>query len=114
MKKIFIDGRNGTTGLRIDERLLCRDDVEILVLPEDKRKDPASKKEMLNKADVVFLCLPDDAAKESVSMIENPSVTVIDKLCVCFAVTLFYKACEHLYNIIAHTTAVFSIYCQKV
>ena len=78
MKKIFIDGRNGTTGLRIDERLLCRDDVEILVLPEEKRKDPAAKKEMLNKADVVFLCLPDDAARESVAMIENPSVCVID------------------------------------
>ena len=78
MKKIFIDGRNGTTGLRIDERLLCRDDVEILVLPEEKRKDPVAKKEMLNKADVVFLCLPDDAARESVAMIENPSVCVID------------------------------------
>ena len=78
MKKIFIDGRNGTTGLRIDERLLCRDDVEILVLPEELRKDPVAKKEMLNKADVVFLCLPDDAAREAVSMIENENVCVID------------------------------------
>ena len=78
MKKIFIDGRNGTTGLKIDERLLRRDDVEILVLPEELRKDPVAKKQMLNKADVVFLCLPDDAAKEAVSMIENPNVCVID------------------------------------
>lgn len=78
MKKIFIDGRNGTTGLKIDERLLCRSDVEILTLPEELRKDPVAKREMLNKADVVFLCLPDDASREAVSMIENDNVCVID------------------------------------
>ena len=78
MKKVFIDGSAGTTGLRIFERLSSRDDVEILSLPEEKRKDPAARKEMINKADVVFLCLPDDAARESVSLVENPDTVVID------------------------------------
>ena len=78
MKKVFIDGSAGTTGLRIYERLSCREDVEILSLPEEKRKDPAARKEMINAAEVVFLCLPDDAARESVSLVENPNVVVID------------------------------------
>ena len=78
MKKIFIDGKAGTTGLRIYERLENRKDIEVLTLSEEKRKDPVCRKEMLNKADVVFLCLPDAAAIESVSMIENPDTVVID------------------------------------
>ena len=78
MTKIFIDGKAGTTGLRIEERLLARDDVEIISLPEEKRKDTAARKEIINSADVVFLCLPDDAAREAVSLIENENVTVID------------------------------------
>ena len=78
MTKIFIDGKAGTTGLRIEERLLARDDVEILSLPEEKRKDTAARKEIINSSDVVFLCLPDDAAREAVSLIENDNVTVID------------------------------------
>lgn len=78
MKKVFIDGSAGTTGLRIYERLSCREDVEILTLSDDKRKDPDARKEMINQADVVFLCLPDDAARESVSLVENPNVVVID------------------------------------
>ena len=78
MKKIFIDGSAGTTGLRIFERLVGRDDVELLILPEEKRKDSAARKEMLNKADVVFLCLPDDAAREAAAMVDNPNTVVID------------------------------------
>ena len=78
MKKVFIDGGVGTTGLRIVERLSIREDVELLSLPEETRKDPAARKEMINKADVVFLCLPDDAARESVSLVENPNTVVID------------------------------------
>ncbi|MBQ8342781.1 MAG: N-acetyl-gamma-glutamyl-phosphate reductase [Clostridia bacterium] len=78
MKKVFIDGSVGTTGLRIYERLSARDDVEILTLPEEKRKDPIARKEMLNKADVAFLCLPDDAARESVALVENPDTVIID------------------------------------
>ena len=78
MKKVFIDGSAGTTGLRIFERLVGRDDVELLILPEEKRKDSAARKEMLNKADVVFLCLPDDAAREAAAMVDNPNTVVID------------------------------------
>ena len=78
MKKIYIDGQAGTTGLRIRERLAERDDVTVLVLPEDKRKDPDARREMLNSADIVFLCLPDAASIEAVSMIENPAVRVLD------------------------------------
>ncbi len=78
MKKVFIDGSAGTTGLRIWERLAARKDVTLLTLPETLRKDPAARAEMLNAADVVFLCLPDDAAKESVTMIKNPDTAVID------------------------------------
>ena len=77
-KKIFIDGRAGTTGLRIYERLEEREDIELIVLSEDERKDPAARKRALNEADVAFLCLPDDAARESVSFIENENTVVID------------------------------------
>jgi N-acetyl-gamma-glutamyl-phosphate reductase len=78
MKKIFIDGKAGTTGLRIYERLSQREDIEIILLSDDERKDPAARKKALNSADIAFLCLPDDAAREAVAMIENESVTVID------------------------------------
>ena len=78
MKKIFIDGKAGTTGLRIEQRLGERDDIEIVTLPDELRKDPVAKKEVLNKVDIAFLCLPDAAAKEAVAMIENPNVVVID------------------------------------
>ena len=76
--KVFIDGSAGTTGLRIAERLAARDDLEILKIPEEKRKDAAVKKQIINTADVVFLCLPDAAAVESVALVENPHTVVID------------------------------------
>ena len=78
MKKIFIDGKAGTTGLRIYERLSQRDDIEVILLSEEERKDPAARRRALNCCDVAFLCLPDDAAREAVSMIENENVIVID------------------------------------
>ena len=78
MKKIYIDGQAGTTGLRIRERLAERSDVTVLTLPEDKRKDTEARREMLNAADIVFLCLPDAASREAVAMIENPAVRVLD------------------------------------
>ena len=78
MKKVFIDGSAGTTGLRIYERLSARADIQLLRLPEEQRKDIAARKQMLGEADLVFLCLPDDAAREAVSLIENDKVTVID------------------------------------
>ena len=74
---IFIDGEAGTTGLEIRERLEARSDLELLLLG-DRRRDVEARREALNSADAVILCLPDDAAKEAVSMIENPSVRVID------------------------------------
>ena len=76
--KIFIDGKEGTTGLRIFDRLRNREDIELITLPEEVRKDVSARKEALNACDIAFLCLPDAAAKESVSLIENPAVKVID------------------------------------
>ncbi|HBY43586.1 MAG TPA: N-acetyl-gamma-glutamyl-phosphate reductase, partial [Brevundimonas sp.] len=74
---IFIDGEAGTTGLEICERLEARGDLELMLLG-DRRRDVEARREALNSADAVILCLPDDAAREAVSMIENPSVRVID------------------------------------
>lgn len=78
MTKVFIDGKEGTTGLQIWERLADRDDLELLVLPEELRKDSAARKEALNSCDIAFFCLPDAAAREAAAMIENPAVRVID------------------------------------
>ena len=76
--KIFVDGQEGTTGLEINERLQKREDIEILKISPEKRKDISERSKYINEADIVFLCLPDEAAKESVSLIVNPSVRVID------------------------------------
>ncbi len=78
MTKIFIDGKAGTTGLRIYDRLAERKDIELLTLSDEERKDATARKRLLNACDVAFLCLPDDAAREAVSMIENENVIVID------------------------------------
>lgn len=78
MKKVFIDGSAGTTGLRIYERLGKRVDITLITLPEEKRKDVNARKEAINSADIVFLCLPDDAAKESVSLLENDNTIILD------------------------------------
>jgi len=76
--RVFIDGAAGTTGLDIAERLGGRNDLALLTLPDDRRKDPEARREALNIADAVILCLPDDAAREAVALIENPQVKVID------------------------------------
>ncbi len=78
MKKVFIDGKAGTTGLRIFDRLSAREDIELITLSEEDRKDPVCRKSAINSADVAFLCLPDDAARESVSFVENPETVIID------------------------------------
>ena len=78
MKKVFIDGYAGTTGLRIYERLSERRDIQLITLTEETRKDIQARKNALNESDIAFLCLPDDAAKESVSLIENNNTAVID------------------------------------
>ena len=76
--KIYIDGKEGTTGLQIYERLGGRDDIELLLIDEDKRKDIEERRKFLNAADIAFLCLPDAAAREAVSLIENNTTRVID------------------------------------
>ncbi len=78
MKKIFIDGSEGTTGLRIYERFMNRDDIEILKIDPELRKDPEERKKLINQSDITFLCLPDVASKESVSLVENENVVIID------------------------------------
>jgi N-acetyl-gamma-glutamyl-phosphate reductase len=78
MIKVFIDGSAGTTGLKIYDRLSIREDISLITLPDELRKDVSSRKEAINSADVCFLCLPDDAARESVSLVENKNTIVID------------------------------------
>src|SRR4030042_2636629 len=77
-KTVFVDGQHGTTGLKIRERLNGRKDIEVIEIPEEKRKDAETRKKLINEADIVFLCLPDDAAREAVGLITNQRVRVID------------------------------------
>ena len=76
--KIFIDGREGTTGLRIFERFEGRDDIELLKIDSQLRKDINERKRLINESDVTFLCLPDAAAMEAVSLVENENTVIID------------------------------------
>ena len=76
--KVYIDGKQGTTGLQIYDRLAQRSDIELLLIQEDKRKDVEERKKLLNAADLVFLCLPDQAAKEAVALVDNPNTRIID------------------------------------
>ena len=78
MTKVFIDGSAGTTGLRIRERLETREDVELILLPEELRKDAAARRDALRGADIAFLCLPDDAAREAVALAEGVDAAIID------------------------------------
>ena len=72
--KVFINGGEGTTGLRILERFSGRDDIELITIDSDLRKDPAEVKKKINESDITFLCLPDAASIEAVSYVENPNV----------------------------------------
>ncbi|CAM5788827.1 N-acetyl-gamma-glutamyl-phosphate reductase [Rhizobacter fulvus] len=76
--RAFVDGQEGTTGLRIHEYLAQRDDIEVLRIDADKRKDAAERARLLNAADVAFLCLPDAAAKEAAALVTNPNTCLID------------------------------------
>jgi N-acetyl-gamma-glutamyl-phosphate reductase len=76
--RVFVDGQEGTTGLRIHEYLAQRNDVDVLRIAADKRKDAAERARLLNAADVAFLCLPDSAAREAVALVSNPNTCVID------------------------------------
>ena len=76
--KVYIDGQEGTTGLKILERFKDRNDIELLRISEDKRKDSAERARLINMSDYTFLCLPDDAAREAVSFVDNDKVRIID------------------------------------
>ena len=75
---VFVDGQEGTTGLRIHEYLAQRADVEVLSIDPERRKDAAERARLLNAADVAFLCLPDDAAREAAALVNNPRTCLID------------------------------------
>lgn len=76
--KVFIDGREGTTGLRIYDRLAAMDNIQLIVLSDEDRKKVKKRKEALNSCDIAFLCLPDAAAIEAVELTENEDIVIID------------------------------------
>jgi N-acetyl-gamma-glutamyl-phosphate reductase len=76
--RVYVDGQEGTTGLRINEYLARRGDIDLLRIDPDKRKDPAERARLLNAADVAFLCLPDAASREAAAMVTNPNTCLID------------------------------------
>jgi N-acetyl-gamma-glutamyl-phosphate reductase len=76
--RVFVDGQEGTTGLRINEVLAGRRDIEVLRIASELRKDAAERARLMNAADIVFLCLPDAAARESAALVTNPKTCVID------------------------------------
>ena len=75
---VFVDGQEGTTGLRIHEYLAARPDLEVLSIDAQRRKAPAERARLLNESDVAFLCLPDEASREAVSWVRNPGTCLID------------------------------------
>lgn len=75
---VFVDGQEGTTGLRIFEYLSARDDIQILRIDEERRKDPDARRALIDASDVTFLCLPDDASRQSVALSTNPQTCIID------------------------------------
>lgn len=76
--RVFVDGQEGTTGLKIHDYLSIRPDIEVLKIEPDKRKDPEARSALMNESDIVFLCLPDIAARESVSLVTNEKTRIID------------------------------------
>lgn len=76
--KVFIDGNEGTTGLRIHQLLSEREDIELLAVEPARRKDPDARQSLIAQADVVVLCLPDAAARESVALAEGTEARILD------------------------------------
>jgi len=91
--KVYVDGQEGTTGLRLFDYLKARSDIELLRIDSDKRKDPVERARLLNAADVAFLCLPDAASREAAAMVENPETCLID------ASTAFRTAEDWVYGL---------------
>ncbi|WP_251977902.1 N-acetyl-gamma-glutamyl-phosphate reductase [Salinicola avicenniae] len=91
--KVYVDGQEGTTGLRLFEYLGARDDIELLRIDSDKRRDTAERARLLNAADIAFLCLPDAASREAAAMVENPDTCLID------ASTAFRTADDWVYGL---------------
>jgi N-acetyl-gamma-glutamyl-phosphate reductase len=91
--KVFVDGQEGTTGLKIFEYLSQRDDVEILRIDEAKRKDLDERRRLINASDVTFLCLPDVASRESAGLVDNDRTVLID------ASTAFRTAADWAYGL---------------
>ena len=79
MIRVFIDGSEGTTGLRIHSRLPGRSDIELMTIDPEKRKDPAARRELLNSADIAFLCLPDAAAREAVLVFNERTMLTAER-----------------------------------
>ena len=77
MTKVFIDGSQGTTGLKIYNRFENRNDIELLTIDPEKRKDPKERARMINSSDITFLCLPDAASIEAVPLVENHNVKIL-------------------------------------
>jgi N-acetyl-gamma-glutamyl-phosphate reductase len=75
---VYVDGQYGTTGLKIKDYLSKHQNVQILTIDYEKRRDTEARKKYMNEADVVFLCLPDQAAKEAVKLVENSETRIID------------------------------------
>ena len=78
MYKVFIDGNQGTTGLRLFDRLKKRNDIELLTISDELRKDKEERRRLINASDITFLCLPDEASRESVSLCDNENTVIID------------------------------------
>lgn len=78
MVKVFIDGKEGTTGLRIFDRLSARDDINLLTLNDDERKNSGLRREMINSSEITFLCLPDQPAREAAAFVDNCKTRIID------------------------------------
>ncbi|WZO99935.1 N-acetyl-gamma-glutamyl-phosphate reductase [Isosphaeraceae bacterium EP7] len=76
--RIFIDGEAGTTGLQIRTRLEGRDDLQLVHIDPERRKDDAERKRILNDVDLAILCLPDDAARAAVALVDNPTTRILD------------------------------------
>lgn len=76
--KIYIDGQAGTTALRIRDWLADRNDLEVVTLPEELRKDSVARKQALQDATIVLLCLPDDASKQAAAWLAGSPVRILD------------------------------------